>query len=425
MFRGSLFVLIVLCFENTNCLTSVPNETESETVSAKRKIVVTGSHNEIRIINGQGTLNRLESRLDDLEKSKGKLHSLATKLHALKTMAARLRSFEQLLNHSQIAQTSQGKKIKRLMTSVQARLESYRRLLILSQNAQTRLSARMKDLQLRFNGRLNRNEQQLNATKQDIATIGSNVNILQRLDGRVASNGKSIKALENQNTNFSSYERRIETLEQQVNRLMTLHNTFGVLFPRSSTSDYITLRNVIPRPLVAVTVCFWMNSADTKNKGTPFSYSTAKHDNALLIYNYKQFQLWIKNAYRQTTVSANDGKWHQICFTWKSSAGSWALYKDGLIKASGKGFKSGEKIQGGGILVIGQEQDAYGGTFDVNQSFVGKMATVNIWSKAMSPREISLMTRSCALGKGDIMQWSDVRGHYNGNATEVSSSSCA
>ena len=96
-----------------------------------------------------------------------------------------------------------------------------------------------------------------------------------------------------------------------------------------------------------------------------------------------------------------------------------------MVKASGKGFKTGAKIQGSGIVVIGQEQDVYGGKFEATQSFVGKMATVNIWSKVMSSREISRMARSCALGKGDVMQWSDVKGHYHGNTNEVSSLSCA
>ena len=44
---------------------------------------------------------------------------------------------------------------------------------------------------------------------------------------------------------------------------------------------------------------------------------------------------------RQTAVSANDGQWHHICLTWESSAGSWKMYKDGKVAASGKGFKTG------------------------------------------------------------------------------------
>ena len=36
-------------------------------------------------------------------------------------------------------------------------------------------------------------------------------------------------------------------------------------------------------------------------------------------------------------------------------------------------------IRGGGVLVLGQEQDSVGGSFDANQSFIGEMAGVNMW----------------------------------------------
>ena len=44
----------------------------------------------------------------------------------------------------------------------------------------------------------------------------------------------------------------------------------------------------------------------------------------------------------RTSVSANDGKWHHICYAWENTAGSWKLYKDGRIAASGKSLKTGK-----------------------------------------------------------------------------------
>jgi len=45
--------------------------------------------------------------------------------------------------------------------------------------------------------------------------------------------------------------------------------------------------------LTQFTLCFWMKSSDTENKGTPFSYSIKGEYNELLIYNYKLFRLGI------------------------------------------------------------------------------------------------------------------------------------
>ena len=41
------------------------------------------------------------------------------------------------------------------------------------------------------------------------------------------------------------------------------------------------------------TLCFWMKSNDTGNRGTPVSYFLKEEDNELLIYNYKSFSLGI------------------------------------------------------------------------------------------------------------------------------------
>ena len=44
----------------------------------------------------------------------------------------------------------------------------------------------------------------------------------------------------------------------------------------------------------------------------------------------------------RTSVSANDGKWHHICYAWENTAGSWKLHKDGKIAASGKSLSTGK-----------------------------------------------------------------------------------
>lgn len=45
-----------------------------------------------------------------------------------------------------------------------------------------------------------------------------------------------------------------------------------------------------------------------------------------------------------TDVTANDGYWHHICFTWSSIEGTWVLYKDGVEQDKGKGLAAGTYI---------------------------------------------------------------------------------
>lgn len=63
-------------------------------------------------------------------------------------------------------------------------------------------------------------------------------------------------------------------------------------------------------------------------------------DNALVIHDYSSFNIWINDEKVSTNVPANDGKWHHMAFTWKSSTGLWSVYKDGSkVKSSSSTFQ--------------------------------------------------------------------------------------
>ena len=98
---------------------------------------------------------------------------------------------------------------------------------------------------------------------------------------------------------------------------------------------------------------------------------------------------------RQVQGSANDGKWHHICMTWQNSDGAWQFYKDGELQSHNTGLSKGQTIQGGGSLVLGQEQDSVGGSFDSSQSFQGSLTNVNVWSYVLSASAIKSMSMSC------------------------------
>lgn len=44
---------------------------------------------------------------------------------------------------------------------------------------------------------------------------------------------------------------------------------------------------------------------------------------------------------RQTSVSATDGKWHDICVTWENNAGYWQLFKNGDLIVDGQDLEAG------------------------------------------------------------------------------------
>ncbi|XP_078353452.1 uncharacterized protein LOC144638135 [Oculina patagonica] len=196
---------------------------------------------------------------------------------------------------------------------------------------------------------------------------------------------------------------------------------YDLLFPKKGTSDYVIINNAMPS-LTAVTICLWMKVTDTGNKGTPLSYAVSGSDNELVLFNYNGFSFEVAGVSRQTSVSANDGKWHHICATWDNTAGSWKLFKDGKQGASGTDFKKGHVIPGGGALVLAQEQDSLGGGFGDTQNFIGEMTGVNIWDHVITDQEIMRMSQSCQTGVGNVFKWSDFKDHVKGSVKIIESS---
>ncbi len=137
-----------------------------------------------------------------------------------------------------------------------------------------------------------------------------------------------------------------------------------------------------------ITAEFWMNTDDTAKSGTPISCSkSGQSDNEFLIYNYRNFGIYVDGSSVTTGISANDGNWHHVVVTWRSSDGSTKLFKDGIEAYSGT-LKQGATIQLGNAIV-GQEQDSFRDAFDSTQEFIGTIDEVRIWNTVLSPEQIS------------------------------------
>ena len=207
-------------------------------------------------------------------------------------------------------------------------------------------------------------------------------------------------------------------------------------------------------PTDAFTVEFWMRSSDKCRTGTPFSYSTGEYgvaDNMLTVTNYNNWQIAIaedQGSGQLTHGSLDDhsglgsthGDWTHVAVTWESVSGATHLYTDGrlvwsTIRARGK------LIAGGGVLVLGREQDCAGGCFGKGpeadviggqgtgaQDFRGTLDEVRLWRVARTEVQIQAAmdeVSSAALAKDPnlVAYWPmdegvghvvrDITGHSN------------
>ena len=89
-----------------------------------------------------------------------------------------------------------------------------------------------------------------------------------------------------------------------------------------------------------------------------------------------------------------------------------------------RGLKRRHIIKGGGSLVLGQEQDSPGGSFESHQSFQGSLANFNVWSSVLSAGTIKNLSKSCLSGEGDVYKWSDFIHGVKGRTAVVIPSPC-
>ncbi|XP_055587381.1 sushi, von Willebrand factor type A, EGF and pentraxin domain-containing protein 1-like [Uranotaenia lowii] len=198
---------------------------------------------------------------------------------------------------------------------------------------------------------------------------------------------------------------------------------FVMSFERSSTNDYAKIAGP-KNNLSEISLCTWIKTSDDFNYGSVLSYATSNIDNAFTFTDYSGFVLYVNGDHIVTNVYINDGSWHFICLTWTSSRGLYEIYLDGELHTTGFNLSNGQTIQGNGLFVIGQEQDLLGGGFSESESFVGKLAYLDLWSRALHAYEVIDFYHSCEPYQGDLIKWTDLKSKVVGNVRIQRSEFC-
>ena len=147
--------------------------------------------------------------------------------------------------------------------------------------------------------------------------------------------------------------------------------------------------------------------------------------------NYCPYKFFIKVVtwlivyiFLEMGASLNGSHWHQLCTSWENKAGSWKIYKDGVLKGSGSGLKTGHVIKTEGILTIGQDQYLLGGGFCAYQCYIGELTDLNMWNRVLNATEISSLFKSCHGGRGNVKKRSDFKVGIRGDVRVISPSAC-
>jgi hypothetical protein len=160
-------------------------------------------------------------------------------------------------------------------------------------------------------------------------------------------------------------------------------------FTDDSINDYVTLNDKALDGLSNFTITTWFKTSKTSNQ-LLLSGASSQHQNEMLLWlsNPTTMMPFIKDVRKSISLSKNvaDDNWHMGVFTRNSSSG--CFYLDGQLEGCQSGYPTGSINIDSGGLIIGQEQDSVGGSFDKAQNFVGYQDEVKIYENAMDATQI-------------------------------------
>ncbi|XP_074077028.1 mucosal pentraxin-like [Macrotis lagotis] len=181
------------------------------------------------------------------------------------------------------------------------------------------------------------------------------------------------------------------------------------LFPKPSQDSYVTLIPLLNTRLQNFTLCLWTYTELMRGYSV-FSYATQDVDNEILLFkdNIRQYSLTIGGEEITFPVSENSHNPEHICVTWESASGVAVLWINAkpLVRQV---LKVGYTLNANAKIILGQDQDSYGGSFDINQSFVGEIGNVCMWDYVLPPIE---MKEKCSCG--NVLNWRNLNYEENG-----------
>ncbi len=173
--------------------------------------------------------------------------------------------------------------------------------------------------------------------------------------------------------------------EAQVNKSLDLSAT--------SDDDWLTVPSGVIDGLDDLTLSVWVNVDNSYSQQEILhALGSSTGDDELEVYLSNDSDVYVKVQDVGTTLQGNititDGTWHHILITRAND--QVCLYVDDQFQDCDTGVGSGQlSVPNSAGIVIGQEQDSYGGSFDSGQSFEGLIDEFKIFDKVLSTTEIN------------------------------------
>lgn len=138
-----------------------------------------------------------------------------------------------------------------------------------------------------------------------------------------------------------------------------------------------------------LTIECWIKTIKTSDVQAIFSYAATDTENneaLLLMQPNGNLALYMAGANATYSTTLNDGPWHHLATTWRSSDGQAKCYVDSELK--GTQTLGARSIIQGGVIYVAQEQDIVGGGLAAAQAFEGAIDNIAVYNKILTPQQI-------------------------------------
>lgn len=200
-------------------------------------------------------------------------------------------------------------------------------------------------------------------------------------------------------------KKKVEELKKQLASLGRCEpcesaKTEGIIFKSPGESNDYLDAGSWGKPLDALTSCIWVKFKDS-SRDMDCVFNNRALDLAMV--RYKKDLTFFGGNFK---LSSSSGKyihfneWSHYCSTMEP--GEMKVYINGTLEGK---FQLKGAIGVEGNLVYGQ---CY--FMDSRwSSFIGEMAGINVWDRVLSEQEIFELSKSCSVGKGNIVSMVDLK----------------
>ncbi|XP_053330377.1 C-reactive protein-like [Spea bombifrons] len=182
-----------------------------------------------------------------------------------------------------------------------------------------------------------------------------------------------------------------------------------LLFPKEGATAHVILHPETSKPLDKLTVC--VHSYTELSREHPLfslALKASGKDNMFLIFPRPPnvCSVYINQEEIRMKIDTEVLEWKHTCVSWDSGTGVIELWVNGKLyprKVSNKGFTIPVPYS----IILGQEQDSFGGGFDAKQSFVGEISDVHMWDYVLTPEDIRKVLSNEK--SGNVISWNSLQ----------------